>query len=98
MEGMEGMEGPAGMRFFGSTPCIHTRKVWNVSGSMRDRMPATAAFIDDLRAAFGTEQINGAISSGIKGRPHFWASENGNELGTWWPACGERDDGTASDD
>ena len=66
---------------------------------MRDQMPIAAAFIDDLRTAFGTEQINGAIRSAIKdGRPHFWARENGNELGTWWPACGESVDGTASDD
>jgi len=93
------MEEPAGRRFSGSTPRIHTREVWKVSGSMRDRMPATAAFIDDLREAFGAGQIDGAIRSGMKGRPHFWASENGNTIGTWWPACGERDgDGKASDD
>ena len=65
---------------------------------MREAMPKVAGFVDEMRQAFGAEQINGAIRSGIKGRPHFWASENGNELGTWWPACGERDDGTARDD
>ena len=65
---------------------------------MRDQMPSAAAFIDDLRDAFGAEHINGAIRSGIKGRPHFWAREGEHELGTWWPACGERDDGTTRDD
>ncbi|MFM1991325.1 MAG: hypothetical protein RJA99_4282 [Pseudomonadota bacterium] len=59
---------------------------------MRDQMPEVAAFVDDLRAAFGEQQINGAIRSGLRGRPHFWAAEGGHELGTWWPRCGARDD------
>ncbi len=58
-------------------------------------MPQVAKWIDDLRAAFGAEQVHGVIREGIKGRPCFWASENGHELGTWWPAIGERDDDTA---
>ena len=71
-----------------------------MKGGMREAMPKVAGFIDEMRQAFGVGQIEGAIRSGIKdGRPHFWASENGNELGTWWPACGERDgDGKASED
>ena len=58
---------------------------------MRDQMPEVAAFIDDLRSAFGEAQINGAIRSGLKGGPHFWAAENGHELGTWWERCGPRE-------
>lgn len=61
-------------------------------------MPQVTEWIDDLRAAFGREQIDGVIREGLRGRRCFWASENGNELGTWWPAIGERDDSTASGD
>jgi hypothetical protein len=94
MEGMEGMEEPASMRVSGSIPRCHTSKVWKVSGSKRDAMPTVTAFVDELRAAFGREQIDGVIREGLRGRKCFWASENGNEIGTWWPAIGERDDGT----
>jgi hypothetical protein len=49
---------------------------------LRQTMPATAAFIDDLRAAFGADTINPAIKAGIDGQPTFWAQENGQEIGT----------------
>lgn len=49
---------------------------------LRVTMPATAAFIDDLRAAFGAEMINTAIRAGLDGQPTFWASENGQQVGT----------------
>ena len=50
---------------------------------LRDAMPATAAFIDDLREAFGADQINAAIKKGMAGIPgHFHARENGHEAGT----------------
>lgn len=65
---------------------------------MRDQMPDVAAFVDDLRDAFGADMINGAIRSGLRGRPHFWASENGHELGTWWPVCGAKDDAKRTPD
>lgn len=64
---------------------------------MRDRMPQVTEWIDDLRAAFGRDQIDGVIREGMRGRKCFWASENGNEIGTWWPRIGGRDDGTAGD-
>ena len=51
-------------------------------GNMREFMPATAAWIDDLRSAFGAEAINSSIKSGMNGLPTFWASENGHEVGT----------------
>lgn len=60
-------------------------------------MPQVAQWIDDLRAAFGREHINGAIREGLKGRPIFWARENGHELGTKWPAIGAEDDGDQGD-
>ena len=51
--------------------------------SLREAMPQTAAFIDDLRAAFGAEQINAAIKKGMAGMAgHFHASENGHQAGT----------------
>lgn len=59
---------------------------------MRDRMPQVTEWIDDLRAAFGRDQIDGVIREGMRGRRCFWASENGNEIGTWWPRIGERND------
>lgn len=66
-------------------------------GALRDRMPEVTAFVDDLRSAFGEQMITGAIRSGVQGRPHFWASENGHEVGTWWPRCGERDEQQSPD-
>jgi len=51
--------------------------------SLRDKMPHTAAFIDELRAAFGAECIDTAIRAGIKGEPdRFHATEAGQSVGT----------------
>jgi hypothetical protein len=50
--------------------------------SLRDQMPQVAAFVDDLRAAFGAAQIDGAIRAGLRGRPYFWAREGSHEIGT----------------
>lgn len=44
-------------------------------------MPQTAAWIDELRAAFGADQINPSINAGMKGGSAFYASENGHVLG-----------------
>lgn len=49
---------------------------------LRAAMPTVAAFIDEMRAAFGADAINAAIKSGIDGQPTFWAKENGLEVGT----------------
>lgn len=49
-------------------------------------MPLVAAFIDDMRAAFGAEYINDIIRSGIDGQPVFHASENGHQVGTPLPS------------
>lgn len=49
---------------------------------MRTAMPTIAAFIDDMRAAFGDDSINPAIKAGMDGQQTFWARENGQEVGT----------------
>lgn len=51
-------------------------------------MPLVAAFIDDLRDAFGAETINASIRRGMAGEPGFFASENGATLGVRFPAGG----------
>lgn len=45
-------------------------------------MPLVTAFIDDMRAAFGADEINTQIRAGLRGEPTFHASENGIEVGT----------------
>lgn len=52
------------------------------SRNMRADMPTVAAWIDELRAAFGREVIDEAIRKGMAGLPTFHASENGHEVGT----------------
>ena len=51
-------------------------------GSMRDEMPITAAWIDDMRATFGVQYINNIILRGMRGEPVFSAKENGYTIGT----------------
>lgn len=52
------------------------------SQQARDAMPMTAAFIDEMRVAFGTEVIDAQVQRGMRGRPTFHAVENGYEIGT----------------
>lgn len=54
----------------------------NAPARLREAMPITAAWIDELRAAFGAAPINAAIKGGMQGLQFFWASENGQEVGT----------------
>ena len=49
-------------------------------------MPTVAAFIDDLRAAFGEEIIHNIIRAGLQGQPVFHARENGYQIGTPLPS------------
>lgn len=49
---------------------------------MRQAMPQVAAWIDDLRLAFGKETIDAAIRAGLDGQQTFHAKENGHEIGT----------------
>ena len=48
---------------------------------LRQAMPTVAAWIDELRAAFGAESINPAIRNGMAGGTQFFAQENGHTLG-----------------
>lgn len=51
-------------------------------GSMREVMPSVAQTIDELRAAFGADEIDGQIRRGMKGEPVFHAQEGGHQVGT----------------
>lgn len=57
---------------------------------LRQAMPATAAFIDQMRAAFGAEMIDAAIRAGLDGQPTFWARENTREIGARPASAPER--------
>lgn len=48
---------------------------------MREAMPTVAAWIDELREAFGADTVNRAIRNGVAGGTHFSASENGHSIG-----------------
>ncbi len=53
------------------------------NGSMREAMPTVAGWIDDLRSAFGADQVDPSIRAGLRGEPNrFWAKEGAHELGT----------------
>lgn len=45
-------------------------------------MPEITAWVENLRDAFGTEEINRQIRRGRDGEPVFFASENGTSYGT----------------
>jgi hypothetical protein len=58
-------------------------KIKKKSGDMRSAMPQTTAFVDAMREAFGVDDVNEVIKKGMRGHAwHFWASENGHEIGT----------------
>ena len=56
--------------------------------NMRAQMPKVATWIDDLRGAFGADDINGIIKAGMGGLPGFHASEGGYSVGTAAPVRG----------
>lgn len=59
------------------------------NGHLRDRMPGVAAFVDEMREAFGTAYVNGIIRGGIAGAPEsFYAQEGDAEIGTPWDSSG----------
>lgn len=47
---------------------------------MRDKMPTVTAFIDELRAVFGRDEIDQAIREGMADGT-FRACEDGHEVG-----------------
>lgn len=81
MEGMEVWKKAAAQGFPVSIPHPYLGEVWKV----RAKMPQCAAFVDDLREAFGAEEINNVIKRGLRTecppelRVHF--VEAGHELG-----------------
>ena len=50
--------------------------------NLRTAMPLVTAWIDELRAAFGADEINAVIKAGVSGLPGFHASEAGHQVGT----------------
>lgn len=53
------------------------------NGSMREKMPHMAAFIDEMRKALGKEHVDNMIRRGMRGEPGcFYAEENGHQIGT----------------
>lgn len=53
----------------------------------RSAMPKVTAWIDDLRAAFGREAIDGQIRAATRdGLPTFHATEAGHSVGVALPA------------
>ncbi len=54
-------------------------------GSLREEMPITTAWIDDLRKTFGRAYIDAIVRQGLRGEPVFFASENGHVIGTAAP-------------
>jgi hypothetical protein len=58
-------------------------------------MPEIAAFVTELRAAFGDATIDQAVARGRAGEPTFFAQENGRTVGTkatGSPNCWQVDD------
>lgn len=51
-------------------------------GGMREKMPTTAAWIDELRDVFGSEMVDEQIRRGMKGAATFYAEEGGHSVGT----------------
>jgi hypothetical protein len=48
-------------------------------------MPEIAAFVANLKSAFGEREIDEAIRRGKAGEPTFYACENGRSVGTASP-------------
>jgi hypothetical protein len=48
---------------------------------LRQTMPTVAAWIDELREAFGADAINPAIRNGVAGGAQFYAEEGGQIIG-----------------
>ena len=50
--------------------------------NLRSEMPVVAAFIDEMRKAFGVDVVNQQIKRGMTGEQTFFATENGHTVGT----------------
>src|SRR3990172_6179007 len=49
---------------------------------LRQTMPTVAAWVDELREAFGADAINPAIRNGVAGGAAFYATEGGHTIGS----------------
>lgn len=49
---------------------------------LRQTMPTVAAWVDELREAFGADSINAAIRNGVAGGAAFYATEGGHTIGS----------------
>lgn len=49
---------------------------------LRQNMPTVAAWIDELREAFGADAINPALRNGAAGGSQFYAEEGGHTIGS----------------
>lgn len=52
---------------------------------MREQMPVVCALIDDMRKVFGKDNIDAVMRDGMRGKPVFYATENGHAVGTPLP-------------
>lgn len=48
---------------------------------LRQTMPTVAAWVDELREAFGAGAINPALRNGVAGGALFYATEGGHSIG-----------------
>lgn len=55
------------------------------NGFMREAMPVVSAWIDDLRLAFGRDDVTRWVREGLADGT-FYAAENGHEIGVLAPA------------
>ena len=53
-----------------------------MANSLRDQMPTVTKWIDELREAFGKDEIDHQIRKGMQGKQTFWARENGITVGS----------------
>lgn len=64
-------------------PSMEERGEMSEKKDLRQQMPGVTAFIDQMRDAFGKEDIDQMIRAGMQGKPNcFHARENGIEVGT----------------
>ncbi len=49
---------------------------------LREKMPEIAAWVDEMVAVFGKDEVHGQIRRGIAGELTFYAQENGHTVGT----------------
>lgn len=69
--------------------CDEAQRVPHGAAAHAHPMPEVAAFVAQLRQAFGDAVIEEAIHRGKAGEPAFFAAENGRTVGTRAPASSQ---------